>query len=239
MDTDILELSKEEKEDAFDRLADMFYDRNFGTASKADIETLMFAIYMQGLIRKYSDDEGVLDYSVCSDYKIGRQLGITPQRVSTLKVRMEQRYPQDDFDWKKSFKRLVSDGRNVHVSGGNIRINIPDPNLFLAISDYIEDHSGIVDIQLNRKVLSVSQHDFISLLAVFADEGERKEICRAVNKAAKAEGRENFISETADIEKISAAVGAVSDVAGIAQIITDSVNPGLWIAKAILALVGT
>ncbi len=56
----------EKKAEAFDKIAEMFYDRNFGATSKSEIELLMFSILMDGMIHKYSNGD-VLDMNACSD----------------------------------------------------------------------------------------------------------------------------------------------------------------------------
>ena len=62
-----------DKTDAFDRIAELFYNKNFSSASKSEIELLMFDFYMKALIKKYKDDEtGIIDYNTCSDYRIAK-----------------------------------------------------------------------------------------------------------------------------------------------------------------------
>ena len=39
--------SDKEKEDAFDVIAGLYFNRNFGSVSKADFETLLFSIYIE------------------------------------------------------------------------------------------------------------------------------------------------------------------------------------------------
>ncbi|MCM1579002.1 MAG: hypothetical protein NC078_09415 [Ruminococcus sp.] len=215
--TDLI-LTDSEKIKAFDEIAGLFYRRNFGTASKSDIETLMFRIYMRALIANNSDANGVLDYSVCSDYKIGRALGITPQKVNNQKVRTELRYNQPDFDWKKSLRKIIGDEKNIHVKNGDILVNIPDPNLFLAVKDYIEDNSGIVDIQLNGKVLKVSQRDFVVLITELSRENEEEfgAICKALNDELKKEGRQERIKKTMGINDMAGIIGLIANICSIA-----------------------
>ncbi|MCI5554423.1 MAG: hypothetical protein MR466_05885 [Ruminococcus sp.] len=163
-----------DKKDAFDQIAALFYDKNFGSASKSDVELLMFHLYMEAIIRKNRiKNTHVISYSACSDYKISRQLGITQQRVRNLKVKKELVYPQKDFDWKESFASILSDEKNVHFDEKNVRINIPDPNLFDAIQDFVEDNGGYIEWHWNRKILEM-QKIYLVQIALFLEKGENK-----------------------------------------------------------------
>ena len=90
---------------AFDRIAELFYDRSFSSTSKSEIELLMFSFYMEAIIRANQRDDGVIDYVKCSDYEVAKQLGITQDRVRTLKLKKQARYPVA-FDWQKSLESI-------------------------------------------------------------------------------------------------------------------------------------
>ena len=81
----------QKKADAFDRIAKLFYFRNFGTANKSDIELLMFDFLLNVLIENNTDNDNVLDYNECSDYYIAKLLGITQEKVRNLKVKKQAR----------------------------------------------------------------------------------------------------------------------------------------------------
>ena len=82
-----------DKAAAFDELAAMFYDRNFSAASKAEIELLMFSFYMDAMVKMYSDENGIVDYNMISDYDMARQLGVPQTRIRNLKVKKQVKYP--------------------------------------------------------------------------------------------------------------------------------------------------
>ena len=67
---------------AFDRLARHFYDANFGTMAKADIEVFMFSEYIERILA--NEDCNFRDYS---DYALSKWLGIPQSRVANLKVK--------------------------------------------------------------------------------------------------------------------------------------------------------
>lgn len=100
-----MEWSTEEKEKIFDILSEKYYKNNFGTFSKADCDLLMFSFYIEKMVRDNSDDNNVVNYNICSDYTIAKELGITPQKVRNLKIKKQLVYPIT-FDWKKSLASL-------------------------------------------------------------------------------------------------------------------------------------
>ena len=179
-----VQISFENKDELFDNIAALYYKQNFGTASKSDIDLLMFKIYLEELIKqnKDSDKNNTIDYKKISDYKIARHLGITPQRVRALKLKKELVYPQSDFDWKDSLKRLLSDERRIRVENKFIKITIPDPCLFLKIQEHIENNSGYVDIQLNDKLLVIPNEDFVELITLILTPEEIDSIFEKLSK---------------------------------------------------------
>ena len=78
-----------DKARAFDQLAALFYDRNFSTVSKSEIELLMFSFYLEATIAAHKNAKGVLDYVLASDYEISKQLGITQEKVRNLKIKKQ------------------------------------------------------------------------------------------------------------------------------------------------------
>lgn len=78
----ILFLDEKSKAEAFDKIAEHFCRKNFGTMSKTDMETLMFSIYIERILN--IDDTKYAEYS---DYTLAKELGISQAKVSNLKVR--------------------------------------------------------------------------------------------------------------------------------------------------------
>lgn len=79
-----VDFSVEEKAEAFDSISELYFDRNFGSTSKSDFETLLFSIYIEHLIKNG------LPYD---DYIMSKTLGITETRVRALKERKQLKYP--------------------------------------------------------------------------------------------------------------------------------------------------
>lgn len=159
-----------------DKISKHYFEQNFGTFSKSDMDLLMFHFYLDELIEQNSDKNGVVSYSAISDFKIAKELGITPQRVRNLKIKTQLVYPNSKFEWKKSLENLLKDEKRIFIEGNYIKINIPDPNLYLEIQDNIEDFGGFIDIQLNSKLLSIRKECFIELIKIICDESEAKKL---------------------------------------------------------------
>ncbi|MCC8126351.1 MAG: hypothetical protein LIO92_02995 [Clostridiales bacterium] len=102
--------TEEDKIKFFDEIAEHFYERNFGTFAKADMELLMFRFYPEKLTDANMREDGTIDYSKCSDYNISKELGITQQRVRNLKVKKQLVYPTD-VEWEKSLANLTKNAR--------------------------------------------------------------------------------------------------------------------------------
>ena len=167
----------EDKARAFDKMAREFYFCNFGTMSKADFETLMFSLYIDQIL-----DRSEADFQTYSDYILSKQLGISQSRVSSLKEKKELKYPYPNFDWKKSFLRLVS---NARYEDEKIKVFIPDRNLYLEIKNAIETNGGYVDKQLNSKLLQIRPEYFVDLLMLVSDETDRSVIQKKIKETLK------------------------------------------------------
>lgn len=222
MNNDYADLFKSfDKEKAFDELAAHFYNRNFGTISKADTELLMFKFFMEALIQNNKIKGGnVIDYNACSDYKISQQLGITQQRVRNLKVKKELVYPQADFKWEQSLAALLHDESRMKIEKGVFRISIPDPNLFYAIQDFVEDSGGYVELHLNRKILDIPQEYMLQLAILLESQEEQQQILKYVNRQIKHENHQKKINKVCTIvknilEQGANAAGILSDAAAM------------------------
>lgn len=74
----------EEKVELFNRIAERYYNHNFGTMLKADMDTLIFSAYIEHCLKNG------LPYD---DYSLSIALGITESRVRSLKERKQLQYP--------------------------------------------------------------------------------------------------------------------------------------------------
>ncbi len=179
-----IEFSNEEKIRCFDEIAEHFYKGNFGTMSKSEMDLMMFHFYIEKVMAR-STENGKIDYNKCSDYRISKELGITQQRIRNLKVKNQLTYP-NETDWKSDFAALIEKAR-YDSNTKKITVNIPDPNLYIEIQNFIEEMGGYVDIQLNSKILCLRIEYFIELAVAADDDDEsRKKIVKELEKSFKA-----------------------------------------------------
>ena len=181
-----LGFNETEMQECFEELSDLFYDANFGQASKKTIELTMFKFYMEKLIKDHVDEDGVLDYNECSDYKMAKVLGITPQKVSNLKVENHM-VNEVKYDWKKSFAKLIY---NARLENKKVIISIPDPNLYLDIQNFLEEQGGYIEKTLNKKLLTMRIEYFIQLIYLAEEDPNeqmkiKKELIRVFKESEK------------------------------------------------------
>lgn len=185
-----VQFSDEEKIKYFDEIVELFYQKNFGQTSKTDFELLMFSFYLDTLIKSNQREDGTVNYVACSDYRISQDLGITAQKVRNLKVKKQLIYPIE-YSWQKALAGLTKFAR-YDRSTGLIALNIPDPNLYLAIENHIEEQGGYVEIQLNRKLLKTRVEYYVELLA--SGEGkEAEEVIKRIKKEIKSDEKKYSI----------------------------------------------
>lgn len=181
------------KAKAFDDIAMLFYDRNFGSSSKSEIELMMFSILMDAMINKYANDNGVLDYNMCSDYNMGKALGIQPSKVTTLKKNKQARYPVN-FNWQQSLKMIEN---NIRYSKEKNKIIIPvrDQNLYIEIKNFIEENGGFIEMQYGSNVIQIRpEYFFLLLYNGISDEPEKAKIRKAFANELKNKNKINDIS---------------------------------------------
>lgn len=166
-----------EKARAFEKIAEKYYYCNFGSTQKSDFDILMFSIYLEQILN--NSEAQIQTYS---DYQLSKYLGITQERVQTLKVKKELRYPYPKFDWRESFKRIC---HNARFKQGKIVLHIPDKNLFLEIKNAIEGNNGYIELQLNSTLLVVSPEFFVDLILCISKDEDRSKIETDLRKELK------------------------------------------------------
>lgn len=134
-----------EKISTFDKIASEFFDKNFGSMSKADLETLLFSEYIEHCIKKgYPFD----------DYSLSKELGITQSRIRALKERKELKYPYKDFSWREAFAKSVVNAKydeNDHY----VKFIIQDVNVMNEVRHFIEERGWYDECSLNKKLLRI------------------------------------------------------------------------------------
>lgn len=229
----LVEFTAKDKEEMFDELAEHFYKQNFGQMSKSDFETLMFHFYIKRIVKQNQNATGVLDYNSCSDYKISRDLGITQQRVKSLKIKSHLLYPID-FSWQDSFASLAKNIR-FDRQRQKVIISIPDPNLYYEVQDYLEEHGGYIEKQLNGKLLQLRVEYYIDLLVkVYGDEKSRKQLISEAKKQCKINQKEEKIFDDKQIGKSLLELGV--NVSSIVSGIVSSLSPSSPLEKLLTIL---
>ena len=153
MDSKRCMFSETEKAEGFDKIASRFYDKNFGQMSKADIEVLMFSIYIEHCLKnKISID----------DYDIAVDLGIPESRIRGLKIKKELQYPYPEFYWKQVFAECIKDAK-YDDKKALIKVSIHDPNVRRCVEHELDQLHLYSEHQLNSKLLQLRPDAFIEL----------------------------------------------------------------------------
>ena len=183
-----------DKAAAFDELAAMFYDRNFSAASKAEIELLMFSFYMDAMVKMYSDENGIVDYNMISDYDMARQLGVPQTRIRNLKVKKQVKYPVE-FPWEKA---LLSIKDNIRYEEQTNKVIIPvsDPNLNIEIRNYIAKQGGYVDVESGSDYLKIRIDYYLMLMYYTMDEKEQGRFVEEMKKRFHQQNKQEKAFET-------------------------------------------
>ena len=222
----------EEKVRIFDEIAACFYQANFGQLSKSEMELMMFRFYMEKLINDNRLSDGTIDYRKCSDYKISKDLGITQQRVRNLKVKNQLMHPIV-YDWKVALAKLTENARYDEITK-KVTLNIPDPNLYLEIQNFIEEQGAYVEKQLNNKVLQLRAEYNIELIISLEPEDSRKQIIRNLKKNFSGINKNNTVFDEKNIGK--SLINAAPNIADFAETLISLISPQNQIGIALLKL---
>lgn len=106
----------------------LYFNRNFGSASKTDIEVFMFHQYMESLRTKGEDR---------TNYQISKELGITVQKVVALKEREASKYPYDSSQWRRV---LLENMRYLELEGNEFSLLITDRRLYREVESFLEEN---------------------------------------------------------------------------------------------------
>ncbi|MBR5336810.1 MAG: hypothetical protein IK152_02380 [Lachnospiraceae bacterium] len=156
------------KAEAFDKLAEMYYKTNFATTPKAEVDLFMFSVYLNRLYQ--SEDVQEQDYS---DYSLSRVLGITQNRVSSFKERMELKYPREAYEWRESFKNVLPKAEFVD---GKVQIYIYDQRLFTELKNVIYLLGSYSEERLTKQLIVVTPPVFVDLMVEAFDVATKEQM---------------------------------------------------------------
>lgn len=153
----------------FLEVAGHYYNKNFGTMSKSELDLLMFKIFYDGLKNKNDD-------SSLTDVALAIELGITKQKVKSLKERMFLKYSSDnDFDWKKEMRDCISNSSvEYDENTGKFTILISNPRFGYEVENFLETNRLITDYAHNSKLLILSRRAFVFLAYESCDDAEKR-----------------------------------------------------------------
>lgn len=214
-----IEFTNKEKVEMFDEIAKKFYNHNFGTFSKSEMELMMFNFYIKKIVSTNVENDNTLNYNYSSDYYISKDLGITQQKVNNLKIKNQLVNPIE-FDWKKSFLKLVGNARFDNKSG-KVLINIPDPNLYIEIKHYLEEKGGYIDTQLNKGLLKIRAEYFIQLLVEIEPGNNRKTIIKEIKKKIREENKDErkFLENNVGTSLLDLAVNTTNIINSVLSLV--------------------
>ena len=160
------------KGELFDRIAKLFYEKNFGTAQKSEIELVMFSILYDSLRKKSKE-------VMVKSYDISRILGITQQRAESLIEKCKLKFGTSSNEWKTVFGEAC---KKAVRKDDSISVVIPDRYVYSEIQHLVEENYGIVEIPLNPHVMTISYPDFMMLVYCLVDEKDRVIIESAIQE---------------------------------------------------------
>ncbi len=130
--------------------------QNFGTLSKSEFDLMVFHYYLL-------DKQANASEKYVSDYDIGRELGLTIQRVRSLREREALKWPpKEEGKWKEKFLECLKHARYDENSGA-VKIPVPDVNVIKEIRNFLEEAGLFDDYQLNPKVFQCNLDVLIAI----------------------------------------------------------------------------
>lgn len=166
----------EEKQEAFDRIAKLFYERNFGATPKSEVELVMYDIIRD----KFMNEDGAIRIN-----ETAKALGLTRTRVDSLEERRTMKYGNSSDDWKEVFKKACE---KAQVENDKISICIPNRSMVGDIKSVIEEkYYGVVDLSLNSHVLILPKSSFMLIVYELADSEDRDRLIEMVASSSESE----------------------------------------------------
>lgn len=142
-----------EKIELFDKIEELYFDKNFGSTSKADLEILLFSTYMEHCMNAGD---------LYDDYTLSKKLGITQTRIRSLKEKKELKYPRKEFKWEEAFAKAVETAKydeNDHY----VKMIVQDINVMNEVRHFIEQKGWYDECSLNKKLLKIPLDCFVEI----------------------------------------------------------------------------
>lgn len=187
-----LKFSQEEKIHLFDEIQKNYFEKNFGTMSKSDLEVLLFSEFIEHCL----NNEIPFD-----DFSLSKQLGITQTRIRSLKERKELKYPHQGFNWQNSFMKSLETAK-YNEKNHYIKVMIQDVNVMNELKNYIEGKGWYYECTLTKKLINIPLEFVVDIGFdqfkedfgdTFSDEAKKK--IKELNKDNSSNTLSEFIKE--------------------------------------------
>lgn len=143
------------------KIREQCLERNFGTLSKSEFDLLVFHYYLR---EKQANSPG----KYVSDYDIGRELGLTIQRVRSLREREALKQKPND-DWKDDFLKGLPNARCD--ANRDVKIPVPDVNVMKEVRNYFEAQGLYDEYHQNPKLFMCKLDALIAVCINLKSEG--------------------------------------------------------------------
>lgn len=156
-----IEINNDDALAAFKELADKYFNQNFGTMMKSEINLVMFKCFDRAAIGRDAN-------AAPTDYTLSRQLALTPQRVQNLRTKLALRGNEIDR-WQESFlKVLESDAyRMVSAKGEKsceMRLMFSSKADVFAFQDALISRKLFFDGSFNNMIVTTSLSAVLRIL---------------------------------------------------------------------------
>lgn len=135
--------------------------RNFGTLSKSEFDLLVFHYYLL-------DKQSQVGSRYVTDYEIGSDLGLTIQRVRSLREREALKQKPND-DWKDDFLKGLPNARCD--ANRDVKIPVPDVNVMKEVRNYFEAQGLYDEYHQNPKLFMCKLDALIAVCINLKSEG--------------------------------------------------------------------
>lgn len=206
------DFSLEEKNRLFDGIYSLYFDKNFGSTSKSDLETFLFSELLEHCINSG------LAYD---DYSLSKQLGITQSRIRALKERKELKYPYTSISWEKEFVNSAANAKYDPIDH-LVKFIIEDVSVLKETRHYIEEKGWYDECSLNAKLLRIPLGCFIDIcikdesISILFSEEVKKEVRKiARSDSSLKEFINDFTREGLESFLMAASKEAIIDVLSV------------------------
>lgn len=159
------------KDDLVKDLCLKYFNRNFGSISKSEIDLLMFHYYLkQKRINISRNDSHSSNNKDPSDYELSKELGISQSRVRSFKSK-DYLQNGDCRDWKQCLVYSIEHAEFVKAND-NVELLITDVIVMMELRNFLEQMNLIDEYVLNPKVFKCSVDVFIKVYEELSGKGE-------------------------------------------------------------------